>query len=237
MKAYYDLHIHSALSPCGDNDMTPNNIVNMAMLNGQNIIALTDHNSCKNVNAAVQVGKAVGVCVVPGIELCTCEEIHCVCLFPAVEAAMEFDSYVASHSMQIKNRADIYGEQRILNTQDELVGIEQNLLIVGSDISIMQLPKLVESYGGICYPAHIDRDSYSVLSSLGSIPPECNFKVAEIYDRTKTEKLRAENICLDNMKILHSSDAHYLENLKERLDYIELTEISARCLIDTLKDK
>ncbi|MDO5479206.1 MAG: histidinol-phosphatase, partial [Clostridia bacterium] len=29
MKLYYDLHIHSALSPCGDNDMTPNNIVNM----------------------------------------------------------------------------------------------------------------------------------------------------------------------------------------------------------------
>ena len=29
-----DLHIHTALSPCGDMDMTPNNIVNMAQLKG-----------------------------------------------------------------------------------------------------------------------------------------------------------------------------------------------------------
>ena len=53
MNSYrYDLHLHSCLSPCGDTDMTPNNLVNMAALLGCDIIALTDHNTCRNTPAA-----------------------------------------------------------------------------------------------------------------------------------------------------------------------------------------
>ena len=90
MRVYYDLHIHSCLSPCGDNDMTPNNIVNMSLLNGMDMIALTDHNSCKNCRAAVRAGEEAGVTVVPGMELTTSEEAHVVCLFPTVEQAEAF---------------------------------------------------------------------------------------------------------------------------------------------------
>ena len=59
----YDFHIHSALSPCGDMDMTPNNIVNMAALLGLNAIAVSDHNSIGNAEAAIKVGERSGVCV------------------------------------------------------------------------------------------------------------------------------------------------------------------------------
>lgn len=31
-KFYYDLHMHSCLSPCGDDDMTPNNIAGMGVV-------------------------------------------------------------------------------------------------------------------------------------------------------------------------------------------------------------
>ena len=48
---YYDLHVHSCLSPCGDDDMTPGNIAGMAVVNGLQIVALTDHNSTKNCPA------------------------------------------------------------------------------------------------------------------------------------------------------------------------------------------
>ena len=34
---YYDLHLHSCLSPCGDEDNTPNNIAGMAKLCGLDI--------------------------------------------------------------------------------------------------------------------------------------------------------------------------------------------------------
>ena len=47
MREYrYDLHVHSCLSPCGDSDMTPNNVVQMALLSGCEILAITDHNTC-----------------------------------------------------------------------------------------------------------------------------------------------------------------------------------------------
>ena len=38
---YYDLHIHSALSPCGDDTMTINNIFNMSYIKGLELIAIT----------------------------------------------------------------------------------------------------------------------------------------------------------------------------------------------------
>ncbi len=94
MRLYYDLHIHSCLSPCGDSDMTPNNIVNMARLADLNLIALTDHNSCRNCPAILAAARGSGLTVLPGMELCSAEEAHVVCLFPTLEAAEAFDAAV-----------------------------------------------------------------------------------------------------------------------------------------------
>ena len=76
-----DLHLHTALSPCGEERMTPNNIVNMALLAGLDLIAVTDHNTCGNCRAAIEAGARAGLAVVPGMELTTSEEAHGVCLF------------------------------------------------------------------------------------------------------------------------------------------------------------
>ena len=104
MKLYYDLHIHSCLSPCGDNEMTPFNLVNTAKVFGYDLIALTDHNSCRNCRAALEAGKAAGITVVPGMELCTSEEIHVVCLFADLDSAESFGALVREHIPPIKNR-------------------------------------------------------------------------------------------------------------------------------------
>jgi len=125
MKVKADLHIHSCLSPCGDNDMTPCNIVNMAKLLGYDMIALTDHNSCLNCEAAIDAGKKAGLTVVPGMELCTAEEIHCVCLFEDLKKANEFSSYIRTTMPDIDNKPEIYGEQRIMNSDDTLKGYEK----------------------------------------------------------------------------------------------------------------
>ena len=53
----YDLHLHSCLSPCGDDDMTPANIVGMSALKGLELIALTDHNSAKNCPAFLKMAE------------------------------------------------------------------------------------------------------------------------------------------------------------------------------------
>ena len=53
----YDLHIHSALSPCAEKDMTPVTIVGLAKANGLDFVAVSDHNSIKNVEVAIRAGE------------------------------------------------------------------------------------------------------------------------------------------------------------------------------------
>ena len=44
---FVDLHMHSCLSPCADDDMTPANICGMAHIKGLDAIAVTDHNTAR----------------------------------------------------------------------------------------------------------------------------------------------------------------------------------------------
>ena len=118
---YYDLHIHSCLSPCADNDMTPNNIAGMAVIKGLNILALTDHNSAKNCPAFFEACKSQGIIPIAGMELSTAEDIHLVCLFEDLNDAMRFDAEIEKHLIPIKNRPEIFGEQLILDGEDEIV--------------------------------------------------------------------------------------------------------------------
>ena len=141
---YYDLHIHSCLSPCGDDDMTPNNIAGMGVLNGLNIMALTDHNTTKNCPAFFKAAKKQGIIPIAGMELTTAEDIHVVCLFPTLELAMEFDSFVEAHRIPIPNRTDIFGFQQIMNENDEVVGEEANLLSMATDIMIDDVYEIVK---------------------------------------------------------------------------------------------
>jgi len=211
-RQYYDLHIHSCLSPCGDDDMTPNNIVNMAMINGLSVIGLTDHNSCGNCAAAMEVGKEAGVIVVPGMELTTAEEIHVVCLFPDLEAAQAFSAYVHDHLPPIQNRKDIYGNQLFRNASDEVTGEEDLLLILATDIGIYDVPALVEEFGGIAILAHIDRHSNGVLGILGEIDPLMGFRKAEVSRAADPDYYKER---YDFLSFVSDSDAHNLWTIAE----------------------
>ena len=210
MELYYDLHIHSALSPCGDNDMTPNNIVNMSIIKGLDIIAVTDHNSCGNVRAVM---KAAGdkLLVIPGMEVETSEEIHVVCYFKNIEDAEKMWEIVKSHMNNIKNREEIYGEQLYMNEFDEVTAKEELLLVSATTMSIYEVIKYAKDCGGIAVPAHIDRSSYSVLANLGTVPEDLNINALEITKKNR-EKLESE---YKNYRIISNSDAHYLEDISE----------------------
>ena len=237
MKLYYDLHLHSCLSPCGDNDMTPYNLVNLAKIFGYDIIALTDHNSCLNCESAMKVGEKIGITVVPRMELCTSEEIHNVCLFPSLEKAMDFSDYIHSTLPNIPNREKIFGEQLIMDDADGILGKEELLLTTASSISITQLNELVDKYDGVCYPAHIDRSSYSIISSLGDFPPEAESRCFELTPGARAEEYFEKYPATRGKLIIRSSDAHYLENMREPEFMIDLRENSARALIDYLKGR
>ncbi len=232
MKIYADLHMHSCLSPCGDNDMTPYNLVNMAKLLGFDMIALTDHNSCRNCKSAVAVGKEIGLTVVPGMELCTAEEIHCVCLLPDLDAADAFSRHIHGTMPPVENQPEIFGEQRVMDTGDGIVDTEPLLLTTASSVSIDDLVPLVRLFGGACFPAHLDRASYSILSVLGFLYPELQFTTAEFTHKAFLPQYLEKHPLLRDMRIVRNSDAHYLENMVEPTEPLELRENSAQGIID-----
>lgn len=229
MKYYYDLHIHSCLSPCGDDDSTPDSIAGMGELNGLNIMALTDHNTCKNCPAFFESALKHGILPVAGMELTTAEDIHAVCLFPDLDSAMLFSKEIDNRQIPIKNRTDIFGNQLICDSEDNIIGIEENLLSNATTVSLDEAPQLAERFGGICYPAHIDRDSNGVVAVLGMFPESPEFYCAEVHDRNKL------NSCMEisgfsKEKMVISSDAHFLWDIKEAEDFIELPELPVDCL-------
>lgn len=232
MTLNYDFHLHSCLSPCGDNDMTPYNLVNMAKLLGYDIIALTDHNSCLNCPAAVQAGEEAGITVVPGMELCTCEEIHTVCLFPELENALEFSKFVRENTPYIANKPEIFGDQFIMDSADGITGQEDLLLTTASAISIDDVTKTVRSFGGAVFPAHLDRASYSVLSVLGFLYPEMGFTAAGFTHKAYFPQYEERHPLLKNMKKFKNSDAHYLENMVEPSVTVDLPECTPQAVID-----
>lgn len=214
--------------------MTPYNLVNMAKLLDLDVIALTDHNTCLNCPAAVKAGEEIGITVVPGMELCTAEEIHVVCLFPDVEKALAFSDYVRQNLPPIKNRPEIFGEQRIMDERDNVIGTEELLLITACNIGIYQVQELVKQYGGVAFPAHIDRDSYSVISNLGGIDLSMGFGCAEITAEADVEEYLAKYPDLKKMKLVTDSDAHYLENMNMNPRHLELDSLSAQSVVDYL---
>lgn len=210
----YDFHIHSALSPCADNEMTPNNIVNMAALMGLQCIAISDHNTVGNARAVIEAGKKSGLCVLPGIEVETEEEVHILTLFKRLEEAEALSDCIYNMLPDIKNRPDIFGEQIYMDENDNVLGIEEKLLISPAQLSINRLFELVKEHNGAFIPAHVDRHSYSVLTNLGFIPDELNIKFIEV-SKTVSDiggylEARPD---LKRYSVLQSSDSHRLESM------------------------
>lgn len=234
MRYGYDFHLHSCLSPCGDNDMTPYNLVNMAKVMGLDAIALTDHNTSLNCPAAVKAGEEAGILVLPGMELCVSEEAHIVCLFGEVQAALEFSRYVETRAPDIPNRPEIFGEQRIMNGSDEIAGLYDKLLLTAADISVEEVHALVASYGGICYPAHIDRDSYSVISALGAFSETWGFTAAEMTRNADKQSYTQRYPALAGLPVVCNSDAHYLEDIGCAGGEIELNCLKWEYVVDAL---
>lgn len=230
----YDLHLHSCLSPCGDEEMTPANIAGMAAVLGLDVIALTDHNSSKNCPALMAAAREYGVLAIPGMELTTAEEIHAVCLFARLEAAMDFDQYVYQRLLPFPNKEEIFGRQLIYDCQDQICGTIPNLLINSTEISFDGLWELVRSFDGVMFPAHIDKSSTSLLSSLGMIPPDSKFTTAEVKDLKKLHQLKRDHPYLERCRIISNSDAHYLEHIHEPELTLPAEEKSAEAVIQTL---
>lgn len=229
MKLYYDLHIHSALSPCADNSMTPNNIVNMAYIKGLDIIAITDHNSYFNIETIINLGKSKNILVVPGIEVTTSEDIHLLCYFDKLSSLTKFGQKIYENIPNISNKKKIFGDQLILDKEDNIMNEVDKLLINASKFTMDNIYNMVKKRNGVVIPAHVDKKSYSVLSVLGFIPVKYDIKFVETKDKLYTNRL------IQNYKRIYNSDAHYLEDISEPINEIDIKKNTIEEVLEYLK--
>lgn len=222
MKWAYDLHIHTIASPCGDELMTPNNIVNMSLLKGLDIIAITDHQTAANCESVINVGRQKGLVVIPGMEIECMEEFHMIALFPDTSAACEMEKWLEGYMPPVKNNIKVFGHQWMVDTKDEYVKEIDKMLLIAAQVSAEGVINKVRSLSGIIYPAHIDRQSYSIISNLGAIPEEYHFTSLEI---SKDAAIKNYEEYYKECIILQSSDAHYLQDIAERSNFITEAQI------------
>lgn len=218
MKFYYDLHIHSDLSPCGSEEMTPNNIVNMAYIKGLNIISITDHNSVKNYPAIKKVAVERNIEVIPGMEISSREEVHLLCFFREYVNALEVDKIIYESLPNINNNATIFGQQNIYNEKDEAIGQIEKLLLNSSQYSIEEIFNIVKKHKGIVIPAHVNRQAYGMVGVLGFIPNNLNINYIEIADKD----LINDEI-YKNFNVIQNSDAHRLVDISEPINYFNVS--------------
>ncbi|NLV43043.1 MAG: PHP domain-containing protein [Candidatus Hydrogenedentes bacterium] len=210
-----DLHIHSALSPCADEEMAPESIVYAAVARELDIIAVCDHNCAGNTAAIQEAAHAIAgeyLCVIPGMEITTAEEAHILGLFPDAPCAMSVSDELAEHLPLTGPEGNPFGDQPLMNAQGLIVGRADRLLSFATNLSLNQVVDLIRQHQGLVVAAHIDRPSFSILSQLGMIPDDVRFDALEIsaagYAQGHHMQFKALGIPL-----ITSSDAHYVQNI------------------------
>jgi PHP family Zn ribbon phosphoesterase len=235
MILYADFHIHTALSPCADVDMTPNNIVNMAKLSGLDIIAITDHNSIENVASCMMVGEKAGLKVIPGMELQTKEEVHVLCLFNSYSSALQFQKFVYSKLPIVKNNERIFGEQLIVDEYDNVIGKNERLLLTSTNISLDEAFYEVKSLGGVFIPAHIDKSANGIISNLGFIPENLDIRTLEYRSLEKVNMFIKSGLIKSHYNFIKSSDAHYLVDILEHENPMDFNSDDIKDIINKLR--
>lgn len=210
----YDLHVHSCLSPCAEDSMTPATIAGFAKLNGIDLLAVTDHNSAENLPAVQAACDAYGVRLLPGIEVNTAEEIHLLTYFKTVEAALEMSRLLYDSLPAFPYDRTIWGRQLVMDENDEILREVDRLLTSASSMDIYEAVRLCRELGGLAIPAHVDKDSTSLLSVLGFAPEDLPFPAFEVRrpEHTLQPLLDASRLP-SGKEILTSSDAHQLEDI------------------------
>lgn len=174
-----DLHLHSCLSPCGSLESSPAAIAKTAQERGLHLIALTDHNSALNCPAFAENCRRLGITALFGMEVTCAEEAHCLCLFPTADSALEFGALIYEKLIPVPNNPDQWGDQIIVNADEEIEGEVESLLVNATAIGLEELGELTHAYGGLFIPAHVDRSAFSLMSQLGFVPPG-NYDALEI---------------------------------------------------------
>jgi len=207
-----DLHIHTCLSPCCESGMSPRRIVEQAKLKGLDMIGICDHNSAENVVCAKKVGEREGLAVIGGIEVTSQEEAHILAFFDEDKDLFELANLIYEN-LPGTNNERIFGEQIVVNEDDEVLSFNKRLLIGATVLPLQQIVERIHSLDGLAIASHIDRESFSIIGQLGFIPDGLELDGLEVSPRLSLEKAQLEFGQALGFPVVTFSDAHTLEDV------------------------
>ena len=208
-----DLHIHTCLSPCADLTISPKRAVARAVKQQLDMIAICDHNSAENVQAACAAGKRCGLTVLPGIEITTREEVHLLGIFDRPAQALELQAAVYARLADGKNDEKLFGSQIIANEFDEVEGYNPRLLIGATSLSLTDGVRKIRELDGLVVAAHVDREAFSIIGQLGFIPDDLDLDALELSSRTTPTQARKALPACAGYPLYNASDAHELKDI------------------------
>ncbi|HJH60529.1 MAG TPA: PHP domain-containing protein [Bacteroidetes bacterium] len=230
-----DLHLHTVLSPCGDIYMSPSAIVEQAKKLHLDAIAITDHNTTRQVKVTRQLGIENGLLVIGGVEITTMEEAHALAYFETDEQLDAFQEFLDAHLPHIPNDEERFGYQLIVDKDEEVVGEEACLLLTALDAGLDELYDKVHEIGGLFVPAHVNKPAYSLMSQLGFVPPDIKADALEISKHVRKEDFLKKFAYLKRFSFIKSSDAHFIHIIGEVHSILNMYDLTFDEFRRTLK--
>ena len=218
-----DLHIHSCLSPCSDWAMSPRKIIQQSMDVGLDLIAICDHNSAENAGAAMREGARQGLTVLPGLEICSREEVHILALFDRLEPAMEMQDYVYAN-LPGENKTKVFGFQVVANEKDEVIGENPRLLIGATRLGLHDIVDRTHMLDGINISCHVDRPAYGIINQLGFIPDDLALDGLEVSYHIQLARAAQTIPGIGNFSCVTASDAHFLNDIGKACTVFQMAD-------------
>jgi PHP family Zn ribbon phosphoesterase len=227
-----DLHIHTCLSPCADLEMSPMNIVKEAKKKGLHFIGICDHNSAENVYAVKKIGKIEEIAVLGGMEITSQEEVHILALFDEDQRLQSLQENIYKN-LNGTNDQRLYGDQLVVNEEDEVIGFNKKLLIGATEIPVYEVVDLIHHLNGLAIAAHIDREGFGIIGQLGFIPEDLPLDAVEITDASQKDRISIGK----DFPMVVSSDAHFLDDIGKARTCFLMEEITVNELKKTFKNE
>ena len=211
-----DLHIHTFLSPCASRDMSPGAVVRRCREVGLDIVAITDHNTAGNVACAMAEaasGPTTGPVVIPGMEVCTSEELHVLALLPDLARAARWEAVVRGALAPGENVPEVFGEQWVQDASTGAISSDTGFLAAPTRLPLADVVSQVRALGGVCIPSHVDRAAFSILGQLGFVPEGPDIAGLEISRAISREEALLRLPHIAGYGLVSSSDAHSLNEI------------------------
>lgn len=213
-----DLHLHTCLSPCADNQMQPTAIIEQAKKVGLDMIGICDHNSAENVSAVMKAGKREGLAVIPGIEITSQEEVHILGFFNTEQDLMYLQDMVYDN-LSGENREQFFGPQTVVDEWDHVLGTNHRLLIGATTLTVEQITREIHRRAGLAIASHVDRERFSLIGQLGFIPKGLELDALEVSTPSSIKQGY-------DYPVVTFSDAHFLEDIGKSYTHFMIEDVS-----------